>query len=198
MKKAERTKAHILESVAPVFNTKGFAGTSLADLTEASGLTKGGLYGNFATKQDIAIQAFRYATRTMYEHIASIALLPRYTPVEQLLGMLEYSEKYVLNPPVPGGCVLLNTAVEADDNQPALRGEVQKAIKKFVRRIAVLIQQSIDCGELEHAVDAEEIACNIFCSIEGAIMMSRVQGNKKPIRAVVSYWKRQIESWRTV
>ena len=41
MTKAEQTKAFIIERVAPIFNTKGYQGTSLADMTKATGLTKG-------------------------------------------------------------------------------------------------------------------------------------------------------------
>lgn len=196
MKKSERTKAHILESVAPVFNTKGFAGTSLADLTEASGLTKGGLYGNFATKEDMAVQAFQYAAQKMRAHLDTSVFALSQTPVEQLLLLLEYYHQFVFQPPVPGGCVLLNTAIEADDNQPVLRTEVRKAIKKFLATLTTLLQKAIDNGELQHTVNATEIAYNIFCAIEGAVMVSRVQHSKKPIATVVEYWKRQIETWR--
>lgn len=46
-RKSERTRQFIIEKVAPIFNRKGYAGTSLSDLTEATGLTKGAIYGNF-------------------------------------------------------------------------------------------------------------------------------------------------------
>ena len=45
--KAERTTAFIIETVAPIFSRQGYVGTSMSDLTEATGLTKGALYGNF-------------------------------------------------------------------------------------------------------------------------------------------------------
>jgi len=52
--KAERTSAFIIERVAPVFNKHGYIGTSMSDLTEATGLTKGALYGNFENKEALA------------------------------------------------------------------------------------------------------------------------------------------------
>ncbi|MBL7756118.1 MAG: TetR family transcriptional regulator, partial [Chitinophagaceae bacterium] len=45
--KAERTRQHIIEKAAPFFNKKGYADTSLSDITAATGLTKGAIYGNF-------------------------------------------------------------------------------------------------------------------------------------------------------
>jgi len=58
MKKAEKTKQFIIEKTAPLFNTKGYAGTSLNDMTDATGLTKGSIYGNFANKDEVALAAF--------------------------------------------------------------------------------------------------------------------------------------------
>ena len=58
--KAERTTAFIIETVAPIFNKHGYIGTSMSDLTEATGLTKGALYGNFENKEALALAAFEY------------------------------------------------------------------------------------------------------------------------------------------
>ncbi|MCP2807331.1 TetR family transcriptional regulator, partial [Salmonella enterica subsp. enterica serovar Typhimurium] len=58
--KAERTRQYIIDKAAPIFNKKGYAGTSLNDLIEATGLTKGAIYGNFENKDEIALEAFDY------------------------------------------------------------------------------------------------------------------------------------------
>jgi AcrR family transcriptional regulator len=60
MGKAERTKQFIIEKTATLFNTKGIAATSLQDMTEATGLTKGSIYGNFKNKDEVALEVFRY------------------------------------------------------------------------------------------------------------------------------------------
>ena len=60
MSKAERTRQFIIEQTAPVFNKQGYAGTSLNDLTAATGLTKGAIYGNFENKEAVALAAFEH------------------------------------------------------------------------------------------------------------------------------------------
>ena len=67
MTKADKTRQHILEKTAPLFNRKGFHGTSLAELTEATGLTKGALYGNFQDKEEMALEAFQYSIAKVRE-----------------------------------------------------------------------------------------------------------------------------------
>ncbi len=60
MTKAEQTRAFIIEKTAPLFNKKGFEGTSLSDMTTATGLTKGSIYGNFSNKDEVALEVFDY------------------------------------------------------------------------------------------------------------------------------------------
>ncbi len=56
--KAERTRQYIIASTAEIFNKKGYEGTSLTDLTSATKLTKGSIYGNFRNKEEVAAAAF--------------------------------------------------------------------------------------------------------------------------------------------
>jgi len=60
MGKSEQTKAFIIEKTAPLFNIKGYAGTSLSDITDATKLTKGSVYGNFTNKDEVALAVFDY------------------------------------------------------------------------------------------------------------------------------------------
>jgi len=55
--KSDRTKKFIVEQTAAIFNEKGYAGTTITDLTNATKLTKGSIYGNFTNKDDVALAA---------------------------------------------------------------------------------------------------------------------------------------------
>ena len=58
--KAEQTTRFIISTVAPIFNKNGYYGTSMSDITAATGLTKGAIYGNFKNKEDLAFAAFEF------------------------------------------------------------------------------------------------------------------------------------------
>lgn len=110
LSKSEKTKQFILTKTAPLFNTKGFEGTSMADLTSTTGLTKGALYGNFYNKEDLAMEAFKYAVKKVKD-LVKTRVDGETTYKKQLRAMLDFFAEYVFHPPVPGGCPLLNTAV---------------------------------------------------------------------------------------
>jgi len=63
--KAELTTQYIIETVAPIFNKNGYAATSMSDLTKATGLTKGAIYGNFKNKEDLAIASFKHNVKVI-------------------------------------------------------------------------------------------------------------------------------------
>ena len=61
MTKGEQTRREIVQKAAPLFNQKGYEGTSLSDLMKATGLQKGGIYRHFSSKEELATEAFDYS-----------------------------------------------------------------------------------------------------------------------------------------
>lgn len=192
MLKSQRTRRYIIEKTAPLFNSKGFDGTSLTDLTEATGLTKGALYGNFSDKEDIAREAFRFAIGKVKE-TARAHLVRGRTCKRQLQLLLEFYSKYVSQPPVPGGCPLLNTAVEADDHRISMRKIVAREIEATVDFIKDLLDKGIEAGEFRRNINSRELAYVFFCCIEGAVMFSRVERSAEPMDIIVRHCKRMLD-----
>jgi TetR/AcrR family transcriptional repressor of nem operon len=196
MSKSERTKKYIIEKSAPIFNTKGFAGTSLSDLTEATGLTKGSIYGNFENKEEIAIHVFTYGVGRMKQAIED-KLNSVAQPSYKIFAFLDFFLEYVFEPPVSGGCIILNTAVEADDNQPVLKKHVSERLTSLIKYIQSLLEETSIDWQAQKNQNPESLAYAIFSSIEGAVMIARVQNNIRPMQEIVSYWKRQLKQLET-
>jgi AcrR family transcriptional regulator len=190
--KSARTRQYILEKAAPLFNQKGFAGTSLADLEQVTGLTKGALYGNFNDKETLAAEVFSYSTARVKAQIGEM-LKGVSSNKAKLLIILDFFARYVLEPPIPGGCPLLNAAVEADDHRVSMRRAVTGEIQVMVDAIATLIRKGVRAGEYEKGVNARELAYTFFCAIEGAIMFSRVEGSREPMDIIVKHCKNKLE-----
>src|SRR3954468_18782224 len=134
MSKADRTRAFIVETTAPIFNTKGYAGTSLSDLTEATGLTKGGIYGNFADKEAVALAAFEHNWKRV-QAVVGGEVAKRKTSTEKLLALARVYDELKADAFPKGGCPLLNTAIEADDTHPGLREKAVAALLGWKRDI---------------------------------------------------------------
>jgi AcrR family transcriptional regulator len=192
MTKADRTRLHIIEKTAPVFNRKGYDGASLAELAEAAGLTKGALYGNFADKEEMALEAFKYSTAKVKE-LVHRELEGGGTYRAQLSALLGFYSKYVFDPPIPGGCPLLNTAIEADDHRTSMRRVVVKELMSCISFISDLIRQGIKTKEFHPDTEPTEIAYTIFCAIEGALMYSRVERSREPMDIIIKHCEKILD-----
>ncbi|MEJ0031934.1 MAG: TetR family transcriptional regulator C-terminal domain-containing protein [Bacteroidota bacterium] len=103
---------------------------------------------------------------------------------KKLDALLTFFVSAVLNPPVRGGCPLLNTAVEADDHRPSMRKTVVAELEKSVNSMMKLLDLGKQNGEFKRNFDSREVAMLFFCSIEGAIMFSRVSSSKEAMSIV--------------
>ena len=188
MKASERRLA-ILASAAPVFNTKGFSGTSIADILEATDLEKGGLYNHFSSKEELAVAAFEFAMETVTAHFTK-ALKGTESGLPRLLAYLMAFERYIGKPPVAGGCPIANVTIEADDALPFFRDAVQKAFEDMRYLVLHNVDRGVAKGHFRSDVDRDEIADFMVATLEGAIVMAR--GMRARIHA-----KRVIATLRT-
>src|SRR5216684_2074555 len=136
MTKGEQTRRKIVEAAAPIFNQRGYEGSSLNDLREATGLKKGGIYRHFASKEELAAEAFDYTWEAAWN-----------------ARLLHVDEKAT-------------------------------GIEKLMQ---LIVEQAQEHGETRRGVDAKAVATLIVASLEGALMMSRVQRNDEALRRVQSH-----------
>jgi AcrR family transcriptional regulator len=191
MKKAERTKQFIIEKSAPIFNTKGVAGTAMSDIMEATKLAKGSLYVHFESKDELSYAVVDYNLDRLAEKTAA-AINKQTTAKSKLLAFVDlYNDPF--NPPVVGGCPMLNFGMEADDTNPVIRQKVNKRLQASPQLITRIIEQGIIDGEFKKSWNAKEFGIKMFAMIEGGILFSRVSGNKEQMIVLINVIKKEIQ-----
>jgi AcrR family transcriptional regulator len=196
MSKADRTRQFIIDKAAPIFNQKGVAGTSISDIMEATQLAKGGIYGNFTTKEEISMEAFDHMMKAVISKMMELTA-PVKSSKDKLFAMLEFYRTYPHKPVISGGCPILNFGVEADDTNPSIRKKVKEAIDYFEDGIEQLVLRGIRYGEFRSDWDAKAFAVKMFAMIEGGILLSRIQGNNKQMSLLVDLLQQEIVSCLT-
>jgi TetR/AcrR family transcriptional repressor of nem operon len=177
MGKAERTREFIVEKTAPVFNRKGYAGTSLTDLTESTGLTKGAIYGNFENKDEVALAAFDYNLQQMIGRVRALQV-SHPTALGKLQAYISVYRTGLSKPTLSAGCPIINTGVDADDTHPLLREKVAEALNNWHRSISAIIYQGIRSGEMKEGVNVPEFASLMIALVEGGITVTKISGDK--------------------
>jgi len=191
--KSEKTKQMIIEKAAPLFNTKGYAGTTMNDLMKVTGLAKGGLYGNFASKDEIAALAFEYSyNKVKTDLLFKIKQQP--TTLGKLNAIINFYRNYAVRPTIEGGCPLMNTAVDADDAYPFLKQRAKQALNDLLNGLQQILENGIAHDELKKTINARKEAEIIFAQIEGGLMMAKVSDDAKLLYSVLDNLKHYIDT----
>lgn len=179
MSKAEKTKQFIIERTASLFNTKGYTSTSLSDITEVTGLTKGSIYGNFENKDEVALEAYRYNADLLKQKMSNAFSSEFPTATDKLLAFINFYRQNRDSVFSRGGCPLMNAATEADDTFPELKHQVARSFAEWISTVSAVISEGQKNGELNNKIHAEEYASLFVMMIEGGILLSKTTDDEK-------------------
>jgi TetR/AcrR family transcriptional regulator, transcriptional repressor for nem operon len=191
MTKGEQTRRKIVAAAAPIFNQRGYEGSSLAHLMAATGLKKGGIYRHFTSKEELAAEAFDYTWDAAWR-ARMLDVDTKSTGVEQLKRLIANFADY--RAPVAGGCPILNTAIDSDDGNPVLRARVRKALRSWLVWLQSIVTKAAERGEIRPGVDPKAVATLIVATLEGALMMSRLERHEEALRSAREHLHRYIDT----
>jgi TetR/AcrR family transcriptional repressor of nem operon len=190
--KGDRTREQVVAQAAALFNQRGYHRASMSDIMLATGLTKGGIYRHFESKEQLSLEAFRFAMEQMGQRFTA-ALAGRSSARAKLRAVISVYARIPFDPPIPGGCPLLNAAVEADDGDPELRAEARRAVGGLLDALRGILREGHERGELDPENDANACAHVLVAQLEGAVMLAKLQGSLEPMRHTVAHLERWVD-----
>lgn len=189
--KGEETRQFIIEKAAPIFNTKGIAATAMSDIMEATKLSKGSLYVHFENKEVLACAAVDYNMKVLGDKLMA-KISKNKTAKEELFAYIDFFSN-AMNPPLSGGCPLLNFGTEADDTNPIVKEKINKGCNANQQLLSTIVNKGITNGEFKRNWNAEEFALIMFAMMEGGHLISRMSGNNDKMKIITKTLKNIIE-----
>lgn len=192
MRNAINTRELILKESANLFNTQGYKATSISDITKATGLTKGAIYRHFESKSDLEQQALRSLGKLMFTELGDYI---QKAPTFQLKmdATFAFFEKYMHTPLYEGGCPLMNAAIEADDTNNALRQQTFNMLAQLKASLGKIIDNGIKNEQVNASVDSAFYATIFIATLEGGIMMSKLERNTDAISNTIVHLKKLVQ-----
>ena len=143
----------------------------MSDITNARGLTKGAIYGNFKNKEALAIAAFKFTVNNLMTRITSHLALSD-SPIQKLFLITDFYRNYYDYSKQLGGCPVLNIGVDANNQNTLLLKNVRLVIENIQDKVAALIEKGIEAGEISEDINAMQYAKRLDTMIQGAIFMT--------------------------
>jgi AcrR family transcriptional regulator len=163
----ERSRRTILLTAAKLATVEGLDGLSIAHLAEASGISKGGLYAHFGSKEELQLATIGTAGAIFEEEVVAKGMAAP-PGRERVLALSDAFLDHLKSGVFPGGCFFASAAAEFDTRP----GRVMQEIAEFVRGWSALIARAVvearDMGELDPDTDPQQLTFEIGSMLIGA------------------------------
>ena len=185
-------KEKIIHESLKLFSLKGFLGTSIHDILEATNTSKGGFYNHFSSKEELFFQVLDEARKIWREkNLKGLDQIENPTEIIKRL-LKNYKDRYLKDADnFPGGCVFIPLAAELNDQRPQLSKELEKGFVGLKGMLRRLLEQGKESGELIEAVNTDTVTEILFSGMLGASLVYGVNKSKtsldKSINALIGY-----------
>lgn len=178
---ADQNRERVIDVASRLFRQHGFDGIGLSDLMKGAGLTQGGFYKQFASKEDLAAKACARAVTMMQEHWRSFVARDPERPLASLVRSylsVEHRDAHA------EGCAIAALGADAARAGPAVRAPLEEGITAHLDYLEALLPE--DGG------DRRERAMAIASTMIGALVLSRTVTNDALSRSILDAAARDV------
>jgi TetR/AcrR family transcriptional repressor of nem operon len=187
------SKTRILDAALHIIRTNGYSATRVEDICNAAGLTKGGFFHHFHSKEEMAIAAAEHFA-AMAESIFSEAPYRRLTdPLDRLLGYVDF-RKAILQGELPDYTCLLGTMVqETYETHPLIRKVCDRCISAHAATLASDIEAAVRKYGIAPKWTVESLAYYMQSVIQGAFILAKAQHSPEVASDCLDHLRRYLE-----
>lgn len=161
----QQTHEKILDSAEHLFAQKGYNGTSMNDIVNESGLSKGAIYGHFTDKERLFLSLWERQTVVGIEQMKQM-FSPQDSTVDKLLKVAEVTLAGSIECPREIGNMLLEFMISSSRIE-ALKPDLQRRYDTIHAFITELIEEGVSKGELKPDTDPKNITSILFATLDG-------------------------------
>lgn len=190
---AGSARERLIAAAIATVRYKGFSATSVDEICQAAGVTKGAFFHHFASKEALAVEAAGAWTDIAEQRIFT---QPDWTripdPLERLLGHIDFRLSMLDGPAEDFTCFVGTMVQESYNSSDPIRAACDASLHAYALRLAEDIQQAIDIYGIASGVSAVSLAFHIQAVLQGAFILAKANGNPVIARDSVMHLKRYV------
>jgi TetR/AcrR family transcriptional repressor of nem operon len=190
------TRDRLLDAAEQLFERNGYAGTSVDQILEESGSSKGAFFHHFASKRALAGSLIsRYVDADLALLQDGLEHAKGYdSPIEQLLAFLGFYENWSGDLTEESACLYLPMVTERDTLDEQSAAEVERAIVGWRTETARLVREAFAAVGVADGPDPEDLADQLFVTFSGSFLMCRALGSPEPMRSQLRVFRQLVEA----
>jgi Transcriptional regulator len=191
--KKQESRTRILDAALHVIRAKGYSSTRIDDVCEAAGLTKGGFFHYFSSKEDLAIAAAEHFA-AMAENLFAVAPYKQFTdPLDRLLGYVDFRKAILKGELADYTCLLGTMVQETYETHPLIRKTCDRCLSAHAATLAVDIEAAVRKYGLTPRWTVESLAYYMQSVIQGAFILAKAQQSPEVAASCLDHLRRYLE-----
>jgi len=174
----------VLNNAMQLFWRKGYAATSIKDLTEVTHLQPGSLYGVFKSKRCLFLQSLDFYFLNLYSLINNILHSDK-APLERIYSFFDYFITQAENDTDRKSCLLVNTLLEIPSEDKQINRQVAEMFLKIEKEFSRVLVEAQEKGDLKKQADAEALAKMLMSGIFGLQVYNRMQADQQGLKKII-------------
>jgi AcrR family transcriptional regulator len=194
--KGELTRQTIVDQSLQLFSVKGYYNTSITDVLMATGLTKGGLYGHFSSKEEIWYAVYDQAV-DIWRSLVFKRVRQREDPLERLNAFIRNDmESYLGGEVFDGGCFFLTMLVELSGQSASMSKHILRGFVRLSRLLRLWLEEAREKNMISPDLNLREIANFIVITLNGAAALYISSRDRDIISQTVNQLHGYVENLR--
>jgi len=177
------TKRKLVDAGARLMRTRGYNATTVDDICTDAGVTKGGFFHYFKSKDDIAQAALSYFHEARVREYEVAPFRKLSNPLDRVFGRLDFvKEAYGDKSHVTKGCLIGVFAQELAFTNPEIRGVCQNFFSRMVRDFSADLAEAKAAHAPDAKFDPRSVAQVYLAMVQGSLMLAKSAGNNDIVR----------------
>jgi TetR/AcrR family transcriptional repressor of nem operon len=187
------SRRKLLDAAVALIQRQGYAATTVDQICEEAGLTKGSFFHCFKSKEALAVAAMEYSTCGQREAFANVALDKISDPVARLHAYFDALIAMIKSPQFRCSCVVGNLAQETSQSNPLLRECCDSHMSASVTVVAALVKDAAKARRKSAKLDEEELAWMLCSLLHGSFMVARTRQDRSLLLKNVRHFRAYLD-----
>lgn len=187
-----QTRTSLLEAARDTIRRKGFAATSVDDLCQATGVTKGAYFHHFRSKEAMGVAAAEFWSETTGALFDQADYHRHDDPLDRVLAYLDFRRSLIAGDLAGFTCLLGTLAQEAHDTSPAIRDAAGQGISGHADTLVADISAAMERLNTPPDWTAESLALHTQVVLQGAFVVAKALNDPEPAREAIDHLERYV------
>ena len=186
-------RTRLLEAARDVIRAQGYAATTVDDLCQAAGVTKGAFFHHFKTKEALGVAAAEFWAETTSAFFANAPYHDHDDPLERVLAYVDFRKAIIDGDLAEWTCLVGTMTQEAYRSNPAIRDACAASILGHAATLDADIVAAMKDRDIKAEWSAASLAQHTQVVLQGAFILAKATGDRDVARESVDHLKRYIE-----